>query len=158
GICIVLLYWNFFIRAGATSAVYLAFKFGTIYCNLLFLKCLAAVLAHCQLLAVLGELVRRTGGLVALRANLHHLAGTQRALALDDAAGLALAAGLGVALDHVHTFDNNHALLRVNGQNLAALALFLAGKNDCGVARLYMQCVHLLATSLQYFRCQRQDL
>src|SRR5699024_6982536 len=52
GICIVLLYWNFFIRAGATSAVYLAFKFGTIYCNLLFLQCLAAVLAHRQLLAV----------------------------------------------------------------------------------------------------------
>ena len=33
-------------------------------------------------------------------------------------------------------------------------AYFLAGKNDCGVARLNVQIVHLLATSLQYFRSQ----
>ena len=91
------------------------------------------MLAHRQLSAVLGDLVSNTSRLVALRAYAHYLAGTQRTLALDDAAGFTLTAGLGVALDHVHTFDYYHTLLRVYGQDLAALALFLAGKNDCGV-------------------------
>ena len=45
------------------------------------------MLAHRQLSAVLGELVRYTSRLVALRAYAHYLAGTQRTLALDDAAG-----------------------------------------------------------------------
>ena len=59
---------------------------------------------------------------------------------------------------HVYALDDNLCLLRGNRNDRTLLALFLTGKNDCGVALLYMQSIHQWTTSLQYFRSQGQDL
>ena len=66
-------------------------------------------------------------GLAALGANRHDLGGVKRALGLYDAALLALTARLDVLRDHVQALDNDLALFRGGLQDLAGLALILAG-------------------------------
>ena len=60
------------------------------------------MLAHADLLAVL-HLMGGAGGLIALGAHGHHLAGVDGGLLLDDAALLALLAGLLVLGGQVET-------------------------------------------------------
>ena len=61
-----------------------------------------------------------------------------RALLLDDAAGLALLgvpdrAGAGMALDDIEALDVDPALRRLGAQHLAGLAAVLAGRDHHGV-------------------------
>ena len=60
--------------------------------------------------------------------------------------------------DHVQALDNDLALFRGGLQDLAGLALVLAGDDHDVVAGFNMKIVHLIKTSLQRFRSQAQDL
>ncbi len=64
GICMVLLYWNFCMRAGATSSLYFAFRLGQTSLTPPLSDFSAAVLADTDLLAV-HHLAGGAGGLVA---------------------------------------------------------------------------------------------
>src|SRR5699024_7424119 len=88
----------------------------------------AALLADANLLAVGLHLVGGAGGLAALGTHALHLAGVDGGLLLQDAALVALLAGLGVAGDHVDLLHDHLALLGHNLQDLALLALVLAGQ------------------------------
>src|SRR5699024_9730335 len=98
------------------------------------------------------------GSLAALGADGHDLAGVDSALGLNDAALLALTAGLDVLGDHVQALDNDLALFGGSLQDLAGLALVLAGDDHNVVAGFNMKIVHSIKTSLQRFGSQAQDL
>src|SRR5699024_9956710 len=86
-----------------------------------------------------------------------HLAGVERSLALDDAALLALTAGLGVAGYHVDTLYDDLGLAGEGTLDLALLALVLAGQYVHGVAHLNIHS-HFFRSSLHDFGSQGQDL
>ena len=138
---------NCFIRAGATSALYCSFNLAICYLAP-FLQFRTAVLAHADLLVAL-DLVSNAGTLVALGADNLHLAGGDGSLALDDAALLALTAGLDVAGDHVAAFHNDLALAGDGAQHLTLLAAVLAGQDDNGVILLDLQTIHFSGPSIK---------
>src|SRR5699024_11266714 len=76
--------------------------------------------------------------LAAVAADILHLAGVERSLALDDAALLALTAGLGVAGHHVDALNDDLGLAGNGALHLTLLALVLAGQDDYGVALLHI--------------------
>src|SRR5699024_10025600 len=117
----------------------------------------AALAADADVLAVLNG-VAHAGRLAALGADRHDLAGVDSALGLNDAALLALTTRLDVLGDHVQALDNDLALFRGGLQNLAGLALVLAGDDHNVVAGFNMKIVHSIKTSLQRFGSQAQDL
>ena len=82
------------------------------------------------------------GGLAALGANRHDLAGVHGALGLHDAALLALTARLDVLGDHVVTFNNDLTLFGADSQDLTGLALVFAADDHHGVAGFNMKIVH----------------
>ena len=70
------------------------------------------------------------GALAALGANELNLAGIDGSLNLDDSAFFALSHGLLVLGCDVNAFNNDLHSLGVGNQDLALLALVLAGQND----------------------------
>ncbi len=66
----------------------------------------------------------------------------QRGFLLDDAAGLAHGRA-GMALHHVDALDEDTIVLRLDAQDLAGLALVLAGDDDHLVALLDLQLAHV---------------
>src|ERR1700730_14336100 len=92
------------------------------------------VAAHAdeRLLAAVQHRVTDARRLVAHRADEHHVAVRQRRLEVDDAAldrlvATGRATGLGVPLQDVDALDDDLALTRQSAQDLAVLALVLAG-------------------------------
>ena len=86
--------------------------------------------------------VGNAGRLAALGADRLHLAGVDSALGLDDAALLALTARFDVLGDHVQALDDDLALFGGGLQDLAGLALILAGDDHNVVAGFNMKIVH----------------
>ena len=103
------------------------------------------------LLAAL-DLVGDAGALAALGADHLDLAGVDSGLALDNAALLALTAGLDVAGDHVAAFHNDLALAGDGAQHLTLLAAVLAGQDDNGVILLDLQTIHFSGPSIKQLR------
>ena len=81
----------------------------------------AALAADADVLAVLDGM-GNAGRLAALGADGLHLAGVDGAFGLDDAALLALTAGLDMLGDHVQALDDDLALFRGSLQDLAGFA------------------------------------
>src|SRR5699024_7000790 len=73
-------------------------------------------------------------------------------LLLEDAALVALLAGLGVPGDHVDLLHNHLALLGHNLQDLALLALVLAGEDDHHVVLANAHLVHVFSYPLTALR------
>ena len=111
----------------------------------------AALLAGADFLAIL-QLIAHAGVLAALGADHLDLAGVDSGLALDDAALLALTAGLDVAGDHVAAFHNDLALAGDGAQHLTLLAAVLAGQDDNGVILLDLQTIHFSGPSIKQLR------
>ena len=112
----------------------------------------AALLADADLLAISQQLVSRAGGLVALGADALHLAGVNGGFHLHDAALLGLAGGLLVLGSDVDALHNDLTLGRNDRQDLALLALVLAGQNDDEVVLLNADSVHYLGALLKSLR------
>src|SRR5690606_3917043 len=94
----------------------------------------AAALRYPHLLAVLGELHADTGRLVRLRVDEHHVADVDARLLLDETAARVLLRGLAGLLDDVHVLDEDAALVAQDREDLALLALVLAGDDADAVA------------------------
>src|SRR5699024_9158410 len=108
--------------------------FQTSHCSLLLsLQLSAALLADADHLAVLFHMAH-AHGLAALGADGHHLGRIHGALGLDDAALLALTAGLDVLGDHVLAFNDDLAFGGADLQHLAGVALVLAADDHDVVA------------------------
>ena len=95
----------------------------------------AALAADAGLLAVL-DLEADADALAALIAEQGNLAGTDRSLALNNATGLALTTGLGVAGSHIDLLNDDLVLSGHGNQDLALYALVLTGQNDNGIILL----------------------
>ena len=99
------------------------------------------MLAHAALLVAL-DLHGNAGTLAALGADDLNLAGVDRGFTLHDAALFALTAGLDVAGDHVAAFHNDLTLAGDGAQDLALLALVLAGQDNDSVVLLDLLTIH----------------
>src|SRR5262249_9771909 len=90
-----------------------------------------ALAADADLAAIAENLVADARLHATLRAHQLHVRGVQRRFALHDPA-LDVAAGirLGVALDHVHAFDDQAVLVRDHFQDAALLAAILAADHQ----------------------------
>src|SRR5699024_8924508 len=137
-------------------AWYFAFRLGTFLSAIVYTPPLsdlgAALLADADLLAVGQQLVSGPGGLVALGADALHLAGVDGGFLLDDAALIALLAGLGVAGDHVDLLHDDLALLGHDLQDLALLALVLTGQDDDGIVLANAHLIHVFSYPLTALR------
>ena len=83
-----------------------------------------------------------TGRLAAAGANNLDLAGVDRGLCLDDAAGLAHLAGLYVLRDNVGILYDDLALFRGNSHDLALLAAVFTAEDNDGVTGFNMNFTH----------------
>ena len=91
------------------------------------------MLANSYLLVAF-DFVTYSGGLVALGADRHYLAGVKCAFSLDDTAKLTLSAGLDVLGHHVSSFNDDLSLFGGNFQHLALFAFILTGDDHYFVA------------------------
>ena len=92
------------------------------------------MLANSGLCAVSLDLVAKSCGLAAVRANSHNLRSVEGSFALYDAALLTHLTGLNVLCNNVKAFNNDLLLLGRNLKDLALLALVLTGKDNNSVA------------------------
>ena len=93
------------------------------------------------------------GGLAALGAHEHHVAGVDGGFLVDDPTGLHGVARLLMLGDHVHAFHHNLAGLGVGSGDLALLALVLAGDDDYGIVFLDVKLLHCVS-SIKALRVQ----
>src|SRR3954451_8790003 len=92
--------------------------------------------------AAVERLEADAGRLVALGIDMGDVRDVKHRFLLDDAAGLAHG-GTGMALHHVDALNEDTAVLGQDAQDLAGLALVLAGDDDHLVALLDLRFAHV---------------